>query len=695
MTTKILYLNDPNSASYIIKLISIIVLAIIIFVVMIRMKDGKMKDGKMKDGEKGIMIMKGGLLTILSFIIAFLYSASATTTTIANVFFALILICSTLLSGIVLLKSKTEPPKEKYEPPLRNQRNLKPQAQAQKPELPVSTQLINNLIDSKNVVLLVVYMILLIVFYTTVPTADVNKYAYAIFPITLFLGFALFFLNIYQGNNELKKMKDVSTQVSYYSVIYICLVVFITLFGIVDPGNYIKNNSGIFIFATVLSLIFGLLYLLTFLMPVFNLLRKSSLYVEPKISIPAILQFLVFLGIFITVVVGMANYPGGFFNIKTIKTSVINILLFLSIIVGFVFFISNLFSSNAVKGEMKIDETLIKVNNAFKKLLLMVFIFLILRIIVYIAYRVPEYFMNKSTFGSYLFIIVVAVLIISAIVVATAKSPALKKGVSGASSLFSPFTVAIKELISTPGNYVVLLLTIILAYILYFSTIPYVKKRFEKQGGTLLIENPITLNTETTLGTYYGLNPAFDSSGNTLNYNYAISFWVFFDAFGPNTNSSYEKYTSILNYGGNPTIWYNSRDATLKITMKRNGLYPKRSEEKGIKAKMGDDDDNIVYKRENVLLQKWNNIIINYTGGTLDIFYNGELVKSVSEVVPYLTTDTLLVGTNNGLNDGISNLVYFPNKLNSTQIFNLYNYAKDTNPPLLFNSDKTIIAQIS
>jgi hypothetical protein len=99
----------------------------------------------------------------------------------------------------------------------------------------------------------------------------------------------------------------------------------------------------------------------------------------------------------------------------------------------------------------------------------------------------------------------------------------------------------------------------------------------------------------------------------------------------------------------------------------------------------------VLYKNDNFLLQKWNNIILNYNGGTLDVFLNGELVKSSIEVVPiYDFTDTLTIGEKDGLHGGICNIVYFNKPLTRTNIYYLYNMVKNLTPPITSNKYEII-----
>jgi hypothetical protein len=105
------------------------------------------------------------------------------------------------------------------------------------------------------------------------------------------------------------------------------------------------------------------------------------------------------------------------------------------------------------------------------------------------------------------------------------------------------------------------------------------------------------------------------------------------------------------------------------------------------------EGNRIIYTNSNFLLQKWNNIIINYNGGTLDIFLNGELVKSSIEVIPYYSFDNLTIGENDGIKGGICNVVYFRKPLNSTNIYYIYNTAKDKTPPVLNDSNETILVK--
>jgi hypothetical protein len=105
---------------------------------------------------------------------------------------------------------------------------------------------------------------------------------------------------------------------------------------------------------------------------------------------------------------------------------------------------------------------------------------------------------------------------------------------------------------------------------------------------------------------------------------------------------------------------------------------------------MDENGNRIIYVYKNVLLQKWNNIIINYNGGTLDIFLNGELVKSAIEVVPFMSYDPLTVGSPNGIRGGICSVNFFNKTLNIQQIYYLYNFLKDYTPPVFKSSEETI-----
>jgi hypothetical protein len=84
-------------------------------------------------------------------------------------------------------------------------------------------------------------------------------------------------------------------------------------------------------------------------------------------------------------------------------------------------------------------------------------------------------------------------------------------------------------------------------------------------------------------------------------------------------------------------------------------------------------------------------MIINYNGGTLDIFLNGELVKSLPGIVPYYKLDNLTIGETNGVNGGICNVVYFNKTLTSTNIYYLYNMVKNFSPPIVEDNNYTIV----
>jgi hypothetical protein len=255
---------------------------------------------------------------------------------------------------------------------------------------------------------------------------------------------------------------------------------------------------------------------------------------------------------------------------------------------------------------------------------------------------------------------------------------------------------------------------------------PYLTGKYLKQGGTQLVNQPIKTNKLTNVASYQTLNGEDKKA-----YKYAMSFWIYVDSFPPSTSNGYMKVVPLLSYGENPTIKYNSKENALYITVKQSTDDKETKETKEITDDKETNDDKeikdldfkpetinkwknnkksiedvksipfdneldadghrIIYKQSDVLLQKWNHIVLNYNGGTLDVFYNGKLVKSAIEVVPYITYDMLTIGSENGIYGSISNLLYFKHPLDVLTIHTLYTSLKNTNPPSISENKNQLI----
>ncbi len=176
---------------------------------------------------------------------------------------------------------------------------------------------------------------------------------------------------------------------------------------------------------------------------------------------------------------------------------------------------------------------------------------------------------------------------------------------------------------------------------------------------------PIYLGKKLLKATYKDLRTGGRLITGDIRYNYGISCWFYLHSNAPNFYS--DKYYSIINYSEKPNIAYNP--------IKNKLMARVQTDEYGNKHKE--------FLFDNIKLQKWNNLVINYGNGVLDIFMDAKLIGSFPQVIPYVSSDNLTIGDDKGLNGGICNVVFFNNILNKERIQMNYDYLKNKNPPIL------------
>ena len=222
---------------------------------------------------------------------------------------------------------------------------------------------------------------------------------------------------------------------------------------------------------------------------------------------------------------------------------------------------------------------------------------------------------------------------------------------------------------------------------------------------------------------------------NKFDYKYGLSFWFYLDSFAPLNSQLYDicslgdglmiKYNPVENslyfmYNGvnaknmidyninkkNKENFENKKPLTIE-ELNRWNVYEKRQKKmmeflsknnfEGFKNNLEESEEPeepkeiIIHQEFEILLQKWNNIIINYHGGTLDIFINGKLIKSKINVVPYIINTALTIGKNDGINGDICNLIYYKSPISKSDIYRIYNIFKNKNPPVINKSDTNVM----
>lgn len=276
------------------------------------------------------------------------------------------------------------------------------------------------------------------------------------------------------------------------------------------------------------------------------------------------------------------------------------------------------------------------------------------------------------------------------------------------------------------GSFILLVIMILLLLIYLFF--PFVTERIQLQGGKQIINQTIYTNKLADLFTLQQL-----TNMTTPDYQYGLSFWLYIDSEPPSTSNLYLSNGSVLNFAETPNILYNGVKNTLIFTQKYSREYidisnadadmndilynkgfnvsdnlngTKRTNTRTTKQSnhyMRDGSNNIIhfdknankeiFRLENIQLQKWNHIALNLYNGTMDIFYNGQLVKSQPGVVPWIdVSDFLTIGSNNGISGGICNMTFFNKPLTYSQIYYLYELFKNKTPPITYsNFNKTVV----
>ena len=245
---------------------------------------------------------------------------------------------------------------------------------------------------------------------------------------------------------------------------------------------------------------------------------------------------------------------------------------------------------------------------------------------------------------------------------------------------------------------VLILFFIEILLLLSYLYIPDIVNHITNTDGTLLYNSNILADGNTEIQDTFFLNTQnsfsldeqvmpdmkFQINGNrnkTTFQNYAISMWTYVNAHGSN-KLAYNTESLIFNYGeGKPKItYYNGDDQDTRDKYRIYFTNNTTLNEDG-----NSSTDFKEYYEMKLPLQRWNNLVFNFSSTHADLFVNGHLERTFSfangKMPTFAETDVVTTGKNDGLHGAISNIRYYTKTLSKHKITNIYNIFMKKTPP--------------
>lgn len=324
-----------------------------------------------------------------------------------------------------------------------------------------------------------------------------------------------------------------------------------------------------------------------------------------------------------------------------------------------------------------VKETLTKTSRERSLIIIFITLFIFINGITYFSMKVTP---QQVLFTQYIFMILLGVILIVGLAMIFLMFIHYFKSMTGWSGIivrfifFIPclvidFIQYIKNELKITANNVYILFIVELLLILGYLYLPTLLNKITVKKGISILKDSRFLDKEYTLpnDTIIELPKKSTDDPSKYRLNYAISLWVYIN---PQSNSfnSYSKETNIIDMDNSqPKIAYINNNDNI-------------DEKDKLVFYFGDNKHMINNKG-----QRWTNIVINCNSTIIDIFINGNLEKTftLSEPLDFTNTGVITLGSNNGLDGAICNIMYYNEPLNQNQIANSYNFLMFKNPPTM------------